>query len=513
MTRKTQQRRAARERPADVPIRAVAYLRLSKAKTGDTRATAERSTEVGLETQRVGCERHVAALGGTIVATEHDVAAGDRLDNRTGLFRAIEAIESGVANTLIVYSLERLSRDAMQQSAIVQALRRAGGHLLSATETVEDGPLGDLMRAVYAFGGAYELAKTRERVNRALDAKFRLSKRYRPAGRPPYGYRRIGSGEAARYEIDPAESLIVRRIFAERAAGASVRAIITGLRADGVPTPAGRGQWGTHSVMSILGRPVYWTGQHEVWRTKTVRDADGVPFLEPRPAEERYSVPFPAFIDPEMAERAMQVAKRNVWQSNRHDRTEEFGIGRHGFFRCSGCGRALTLAKPKVGRPKYACTSHAHLTRPCPAPTSISVDLIDTAIWGWVKMILAHPERAGSFRVVRRVPDADPAAVAALVEAERRLADLEARTATLSGNLSLLAGAAAQIVADQLNTLAEELQQARATRDQLALEAEVAELLAGPEADIVDPTDVVGRAVLHAVDACATRTPCQTPLN
>jgi len=32
---------------AEEPIRAVAYVRLSRAKTGDTRANAERNTEIG----------------------------------------------------------------------------------------------------------------------------------------------------------------------------------------------------------------------------------------------------------------------------------------------------------------------------------------------------------------------------------------------------------------------------------------------------------------------------------
>src|SRR5829696_1800609 len=87
----------------DAPIRAVAYVRLSKAKTkpGDT--------DVGLETQLAGCERAVLAMGGTIVAAEQDIHAGDRLD-RPGLWQAIERIQSGEANALIVYALDRFGR-------------------------------------------------------------------------------------------------------------------------------------------------------------------------------------------------------------------------------------------------------------------------------------------------------------------------------------------------------------------------------------------------------------------
>lgn len=168
MTRKRKTQPAAR---ADAPPRAVVYTRLSRSKSGTDRADAERRTEATLQTQQAGCERHIAALGGVVVALEHDVASGDRLDVRHGLFRALERIASGEADTLIVYALDRLSRDSVQQAGIVQELRKHDAALLSATETVEDGPFGDLMRAVYAFGAALEIAKGRERINRSLHAR------------------------------------------------------------------------------------------------------------------------------------------------------------------------------------------------------------------------------------------------------------------------------------------------------------------------------------------------------
>jgi hypothetical protein len=73
-------RRATRVAHADASLRALAYVRLSKAKAspGDT--------EVGLETQLAGCERAVAAMGGSMVGVEQDIQSGDRLD-RPGLWR------------------------------------------------------------------------------------------------------------------------------------------------------------------------------------------------------------------------------------------------------------------------------------------------------------------------------------------------------------------------------------------------------------------------------------------
>src|SRR5215204_864364 len=171
----TRTRTTPTRRPtSDEPIRAVAYVRLSKAKPkpGDT--------EVGLETQLAGCERAIAAMGGTVVATEQDIHAGDRLD-RPGLWQAIDRIQSGEANALIVYAVDRFGRDSVQQGVAVHAIRQAGGRLLSATENLEEGPLGDFMRSVYSLAGALELQKNRERTKRALGAKFHATNKYKPS--------------------------------------------------------------------------------------------------------------------------------------------------------------------------------------------------------------------------------------------------------------------------------------------------------------------------------------------
>jgi hypothetical protein len=343
-----------------------------------------------------------------------------------------------------------------------------------------------------------ELARIRERVQRSQDAKFRQQGRYKPAQRPPYGYRRIGTGEAATYDIDPAESLIVKRIYAERAAGASIRQIVLGLRSDGISTPTGRGQWSTHPVQTVLEREVYWTGQHEVWRTKTVRDADNVPYLEDRPADERYTVPFPAFVDPAIAQQALRTAERNLWKSNRNDRTADVGIGRYGFFRCGGCGRALTVTKPKIGHPKYACSSHNHLTRPCPAPTSISVDKIDLPVWWWIQAVMENPARAEAWRPTMQPPAVDEATIHALIEAEEAVRELEARATAMLDNLSLLVGPAARIAADKINALNAELDDATTHRDRLARDAAKGD---APAVPTMLATDALSAASYHALEA------------
>lgn len=496
-TTRTSKRRPAQAR-ANEPVRAIAYVRLSKAKTkpGDT--------EIGLETQLAGCERAVANMGGTVVAVERDIQSGDRLD-RPGLWRAIERIHAGEADALIVYAVDRFGRDQVQQGVAIHAIRQAGGRLLSATENLEEGPLGDLLRSVYGFAGAVELAKIRERTNRALAAKFQQSRTLKPGHRPPYGYRKLGAGAAATYEPDPAEAAIVRRIFRERAAGASIRGIAAGLERDNVPSATKGGRWGEAMVRNVLTRRAYWTGEHECWRTQTVRDADNVPWTEQRPAEDRYTVPMPAIVDAALAARAQAAAERNVWKSRRDDRPAEVGILRYGFARCANCGRVMTVVTSGGGRAHYRCMRASDRDRPCTAGASIAVEKLDGPFLNWLQAIIEDPERADAYRVKRQLAAPDAASLAAATAAEARVGELEEHVAGLVDKLVMLNGAAAEIAAGRLNALNGDLEAARAERDRLVAACRAAAMT--EDALAIAPEDALAAAVIEAIDAMIAADP------
>lgn len=475
----------------DAPPRAVIYARLSKAKKTDE------ATDISLDSQRETCERAIRALGGSIIAVESDVISGDRLD-RPGLWAAIERIASGEANRLVVHSLDRLSRDTVQLGVIVHEVRRAGGSLVSATENLESGPLGDLLRTVYSVASAIELARHRERANRSLDKNYRQTGIYRAAERAPYGYRKLGHGKSATFEINPIEAGVVERIYSERAAGRSIRHIHMGLNRDGIPTPMGRGKWGETTVSTILNREVYSLGRHEVWRTRVVRDAEGVTSVEPRPVDERYTVAFDQFVDRDLAERARTVGARNKWITARADRNPEIGIGRNGFFRCGTCGRALSVNSRKIGNPRYACMCHRKDRKPCPSAPSISVDLLDPHVWNFVRDVIEDPRRAAAWRVVEEPEPVDPLKVEALAQAEGRVAALEAQMSGQLDNLALLSGTAKARAAEKVNALNEQIDAAIAERDRLGRET-----ASGTKSGVstLDAVDVIAKTSKFAIHA------------
>lgn len=479
------------------PTRAVIVTRLSK-DTGDN--------AVNHATQEAGCRKRAEALGLAVVAVYRDDISGDRLD-RPGLDQALALIEAGGADTLLTYSTDRLARDQVNLSVIIYRVRRAGGDVLSATEDLAAGPLGDFLRSTYGFAAAMELAKIRERTNRGLQARFAQAGRYKPSRRPLYGYEKHGTGGDATYTPHPTEAPVVIRVWHDAAEGQSRSSIAKRLNAEGLPGPDGQA-WHPASITRILRRSVYATGEHECWLTATVRDADARPYQTPRPAEERYVVGgFPVLVDAETYARARAAASRNRWRSRRDDRPAEEGIFRYGFAVCGGCGRALPVLTSSDGTRQYKCSAPTTATWRCPAPVSLSVERVDDPAWWWVQDTISDPRNGARYAVVHTATDPAPETVAALTGAEAHLASLTTQVEGLLTNLGLLSGAAATMAADRLNALNEDLTSATAERDRLA--ALIARATTAPTLT-VKPEDALASAAWAAITAMRQADPDAT---
>jgi hypothetical protein len=281
-----------------------------------------------------------------------------------------------------------------------------------------------------------------------------------------------------------------------------LRQILRGLNDEGIPSPAG-GRWFPSTLHVIMARETYATGQHECWRTRIERDADNVPYVVERPAEERYTVAMPALIDPALFARGLAAAERNVWSSRRDDRPAEYGLLRYGFARCASCGRALSVVGVKDGTTRYACTHHRQ-ARPCPAPASIKVDGLDGPLLTWLQGIIEDPSRADAYRVERRSGAPHAQALAAALAAERHVAELEQQATALAKNLALVSGTAAEIVAEQLNGLNDDIDAARADRDRLA---EASRVTVAEDALTLAPQDALAETILEAIHAMAAADP------
>jgi site-specific DNA recombinase len=212
--------------------------------------------------QAASCMKLVDYLGGTVVATYLDPEQSGYRRDRPGLMKLLHDIETGAVDLVVCEALDRLARDAEDVAFLGKKLTY---HRVTL-HTVSEGHVDEIKFAVAGLLGAIFLKHLIDKTVRGMEAAV-LAGRF--AGGRAYGYKRVikldERGQVIRglLEVDPAQGVIVERIFAEFAAGASSIQIATRLNADGIPGPQG-GSWNASTIRGdpkkatgILNNPLY----------------------------------------------------------------------------------------------------------------------------------------------------------------------------------------------------------------------------------------------------------------
>jgi site-specific DNA recombinase len=333
------------------------------------------STERQAERGTIGSQ--VEALHGHVTAARDELAAeycddghsGARLD-RPGLDALRDAAEAGLFEVVWCLSPDRLARSYAYQVLILDELARLGVavRFTDAPGLDEHDPQARLLTQVQGVIAEYERAKIGERYRRGKLFRSRAGEVI--SRKAPYGYRRIprGPGGPAHLEIFEPEAAVVRRIFAARAAGTTIRQICRQLNAGAVPTPTGsRAVWGTSTINRLLCNEAY-IGRVYYNRTETVPDRrPGHRSRQvPRPRAEWIAIGCPAIIAEDTFQAAAQVSYDNAKWSPR--RAEPGAWLLRGLVKCGPCGVGTSCHKMR-GRnaPGTGTTTATTTTRYAPA--------------------------------------------------------------------------------------------------------------------------------------------------
>lgn len=194
-------------------------------------------------------ERHAAARGWTVVARFEDAAiSGFAMANRPGLLALLATAESGARlfDRVLAEHEDRFSRDLADLATIAKRLRLAGAAM--ATLAADD--VSTIQLAFNGVMAQQYLENLSQKTRRGMASNAAEGK---SLGGRTYGYRSAPGGALT---IEPAEAEIVRRIFADYAAGQTGREIADRLNRQGVPSPQGR-LW---SGAQITGSPTRANG-------------------------------------------------------------------------------------------------------------------------------------------------------------------------------------------------------------------------------------------------------------
>jgi DNA invertase Pin-like site-specific DNA recombinase len=207
------------------PLRIVAYVRVSTSEQSDSGA--------GLEAQRRAVIDAAVTRGWSLVHIHEDAGLSGKSLNRPGLTAAIAAIETGMADALVVAKLDRLSRSMIDFARLMERSRRKGWAVVALDLGVDTTtPAGEMIANSVANFSQFERRLIGQRTKEALAVKRARGVRL---GRP-----RALSDE------------IVGRLLELRRAGMTFEAIARRCNEEGWPTAHGGSKWYGNTVRRAL---------------------------------------------------------------------------------------------------------------------------------------------------------------------------------------------------------------------------------------------------------------------
>ncbi len=203
----------------DRATRAVIYLRVSSAAQVNTDYDPE---GISIPAQRVACERKARELGLTIVDEYIEPGrSGTEMSRRIAFQQMLTRVrqDKDVGN-VIVYKLSRMARNRYDDAIVMADLRKRGISLISATESIDDSPVGQLMHGILATFNEYQSRES------GADIAYKMGQKAKNGGtlgQAPIGYLnafdRFEGREIRTVIPDPDRADLIRLAFELYASG------------------------------------------------------------------------------------------------------------------------------------------------------------------------------------------------------------------------------------------------------------------------------------------------------
>lgn len=394
-----------------------------------------------LDSQELACRQLAAARGYAVAGVTREVYTGAELWDRPKLAQVRADLKGGTFHAIIVYAIDRLSRDPIHLAIVAEECERAGVALEFVTEPLDSTPEGQLIAYVRGYAAKIEREKIRERNMRGRKSRA-LNGKVPGAGFDLYGYRK-DRDTGLRVICEP-EAAVIRDIFTWIGVeGLGISAVVRRLNERAVVPPStGKVQfsdaaraprWGTGTVGRFLRQSAYM-GEAYAWRYQT-RVPGRAAGSKARPREEWIRLPehtTPAIVSPEL-----WAAVQHRLETNHGEWTRNMNKARQYLLRglviCAVCKRPM-YAQPTRDIQVYRCSSRHAPEGKC-GGSSVSASLLEPWVWQQVESVLRNPEIIAE-EVRRRQGDGpDPVLASDLEHVRARLARIEKQQAGMGARL------------------------------------------------------------------------------
>ena len=215
------------------------------------RFSSENQTENSIDGQLRECEIYCERNGMTVVKTYIDRALSAKSDRRPDFQNLIRDSEKRLFEAVVVWKLDRFSRNRYDSAYYKRILRRNGVKVLSATEPISDDATGILLESMLEGYAEFFSAELSEKVKRGMTENA-LKCKYNGGGLA-IGYH-IDSDK--HFQIDEATAPIIREAFRRYADGGTVVEVTNWLVARGLKGARGK-PFSKNNVTNMLKNRIY----------------------------------------------------------------------------------------------------------------------------------------------------------------------------------------------------------------------------------------------------------------
>jgi site-specific DNA recombinase len=296
-----------------------------------------------------------------------------------------ELVRNKQTDVIVIYCLDRLSRDPTHGVILTQELERHGVKLEAVTEDVDNSELGKLISYIRGFASKLEAEKIRERTTRGKRAYVQQGKLPIGTGKGLYGYK--WDKETKKRIPVEFEVKVVQRIFTMLAEGKGYFNIARTLNEIGIPTKTGS-KWSARTLYNMAGNPGY-VGMTYYGQTQGSRRTK----VTKKPESDWVPLPgiTPPIISKELFDWVQEIRRRNR-ELHKVKTKQEYLLRGHAY--CGHCGSHLVGSLMGHRFRYYHCRgtyTTATRAKTCDA-RYIRADCLEGVVWQSIRKVLEHPD-------------------------------------------------------------------------------------------------------------------------
>lgn len=199
------------------------------------RYSSDNQREESIEGQIRECMEFANKIGVTVIENYIDRALTATSDNRPDFQRMIRDSNKHCFDMIIVWKLDRFSRDRYDSAHYKHILKKNGVKVVSAKENIGEGPEGIILESMLEGMAEYYSAELSVKVKRGL--KENALKGKVNGGQIPYGYY---INDEQKLAIDETLAPIVQEAFTMYADGRMIKDIVEHFNDKGITTRHGK---------------------------------------------------------------------------------------------------------------------------------------------------------------------------------------------------------------------------------------------------------------------------------